>query len=59
MRPDGARFLRREQRAAWRGMPKGGRLSHQVETRYGRHQRLVAWIAEFSAQCAARRGDAA
>jgi hypothetical protein len=55
--PEHGRFLRRERRKAWRGIPGGRKATHQVETTYGRKQRERDRQAAFMAACAAARAE--
>ena len=47
MRPQAGRVWRKTQYQAWRGHPRGRRATHQIQTTFGRKQRLAAWHAQF------------
>ena len=43
--PEHDRILRRERRRAWRGIPTGRRVTHEIKTAYGRKQKARDWLA--------------
>ena len=47
--PEHDRILRRERRRAWRGIPTGRRVTHEVKTAYGRKQKARDWLAAWQA----------
>ena len=58
MRPEGTRVLRRERHKAWRGIPRGRRTTHKVETTFGRGQREAEHNAFWHAWYGQRRSAA-
>ena len=48
MRPENTRVLRKGLRVARKGEPTGRRVTHPVETAYGRHQRDRDWQARWT-----------
>lgn len=55
MRPQGTRVWRKNGHKAWRGVPRGRRATHPVETTYGRHQALRDHLARWRAAREAER----